>query len=71
VCAVAVHDRQGSRTGQRTLCGEYLAGMESKNPKHQATGAASAVEKPVKLYPVSVEETLRGQAILIVISHPV
>jgi hypothetical protein len=42
-----------------------------KNPKHQTIGAASAVETPVDLHPMSVEELSGRLAILIVISHPV
>jgi hypothetical protein len=61
----------GQWVGQRRLCGEYMAGIEAKTPKHQTIGAASAVETPVELYLVSVKGLSGRLAILIVISHPV
>jgi hypothetical protein len=42
-----------------------MAGIETKNPKHQTMGAASTVETPVELYPGSVKELSGRLPILI------
>ena len=60
----------GQWVGQRRLCEEYMAGIETK-PKHQTIGATSTVETPVELYPISVKGLSGRLPILTMIFHPV